>query len=314
MKKILLRIFNWLFTLALLGGLAYFFRAQLFDFKNRFYQRFLPCQTPITYSLGKFDQHFGLSQKQFLAVIADAERIWEKPTNLNLFEYSPSGTLKINLIYDYRQDATLKLRQLGIVVKDDQATYDKLQANYTSLEQSIVTSKKNLDAQTAELDQRTASYKTEVDNLNRRGGANPAEADKIHAEEAALNKLIATYNAAQNNYNNKIDELNALADTLNRLAKTLNISAKNYNTIGAARGSEFEEGDYVSSAAGQEINIYQYDNTRKLMRVLAHELGHALGLEHVSSTKAIMYYLNNGINEQVAPADLSEIKQHCGLK
>lgn len=298
----------------MLGGLAYFFRDDLPNLKNHFYQRFLPCQEPITYQLGEVDQHFGISQKNLLTAITSAEQIWEKPSGLNLFEYAPNGTLKINLIYDYRQDTTLKLKQLGIVVKNDQATYDKLKTQFASLQKSYQTDKTNLDKLGAELDRRITIYNAEIKNLNRKGGASPAEIESIHSKEIALNQLLANFETQQNIFNNKIDEINALANTLNNLAQTLNLSVDHYNTIGSSRGEEFEEGSYKSSAAGQEINIYQFDDNNKLVRVLAHELGHALGLEHVSSTKAMMYYLNNGINEKLLPEDILQLKQHCGIK
>lgn len=314
MKQTFYKIINWLITFILLSLLAYFFRTDLLNFKNRFYQQYYPCQEPITYQLGTFDQHFNISQKNFLAAVSEAEQVWEKPIDLNLFKYSPSGTVKINLIYDYRQDATVKLRKLGIVVKNDQATYEKLKVDYTSLEKSYLADKAILDSKVTELDLRTSMYNTKVENWNSQGGVPPKEAQQLRAEETVLNQLLAELKNQQNIFNNEADELNALADTLNRLAKTLNLSAEHYNTIGASRGSEFAEGTYVSSRTGQEIDIYQFDDTRQLVRLLAHELGHALGLEHVSSTKAIMYYLNNGVNEKLAPADLLELKQRCDLK
>ena len=314
MNKNFKKIINWLITLSAFGILTYFFLNDLSNLKNRFYQRFLPCQQPITYQLDEIDQHFDISQKNLLTAVAAAEQIWEKPSGLNLFEYAPSGTLKINLIYDYRQDATLKLKQLDIVVKNDQTTYDKLKIQFASLQKSYQIDKENLDKQSVELDSHIAIYNAEIKNLNRKGNISPAKIETIHTEEIALNKLLSNFKTQQNIFNNTINEINTLAITLNRLAQTLNLSVDHYNTVGTSRGEEFKEGEYISSSTGQEINIYQFDDNNKLVRVLAHELGHALGLEHVSSTKAMMYYLNNGINEKLLPEDILQLKQRCNIK
>lgn len=314
MKNRLITIFGWLASLLVIGAFVYFFRADFLPLKDRLYQQFLPCKQPITYELGEFDTRFGISQKDFLIALTAAEEIWEKPIGLNLFAYAPSGTLKINLIYDYRQDTTDKLRQVDTAVKEDRATYEKLKSEYIALQKSLAASKKILDKKISEVEQRVAAYNAKVASWNERGGVPPSEVDQIREEKNTINKLIAELKILQNNYNARVSELNALAKTLNRLAKALNISVNTYNTIGADLGREFEEGTYISSAAGQQIDIYQFDNQQKLVRVLTHEFGHALGLEHVSSTKAIMYYLNNGVNSTLTPVDLNELKRRCGVE
>ncbi len=48
----------------------------------------------------------------------------EKPTGKNLFQYDPSGSLKVNLEYDIRQEATVTLKQMGITVQNNKASYD----------------------------------------------------------------------------------------------------------------------------------------------------------------------------------------------
>ncbi len=304
-------------TLLLLGALCftvYFFRIPLENIFARLKQTYLPCQSPIAYSIGTFDTRFGISRESFLTSIKGAETIWEKPVGKDLFKYSQGGGLKINLIYDDRQASTAKLNKLGITVNDDQATYNKIKAKYESL---VADSKKML----AELDERVAifqanneAYNNEVESWNKRGGAPPDVYARLLDEKATLNAAILEIKVLQANFNKEVEDINATVVVLNRLAETLHIEAAKYNSIGSAHAGEFTEGEYTSGPEGTAINIYQFDDKGKLVRVLAHELGHALGLEHVEDPKAIMYRLNSGLNKNLSGSDLTAVKALCGIK
>ncbi len=79
---------------------------------------------------------------------------------------------------------------------------------------------------------------------------------------------------------------------INGIASNLNLDVVNYNNAGDVLGKEFNEGLYEKRNNRETITIFHFNNHDRLVRVLAHELGHALGLEHNNNPQALMYRLN----------------------
>lgn len=323
MKKVL----KFLIVVFFVGVIVYQFRSTLGpqfsplldNLKNNvtgIFIKQIPCREPIPYNLGTFDPQFNISKSYFLSALVDAEAVWEKPYGKNLFIYTPadsdSHVLKINLVYDYRQQATSKLADLGIVVKDNRASYDMLKTKYETLNTTYNTAKNTFNTQIEAFNQRKLAYGADVKYWNDQGGAPQAEYDRLQAENLALENLSKTLQDMQNNINKMADDINAFVVALNRLVSTLNLSVEKYNTTNVSRGESFEEGVYSSDGLNRQIDIYEFSSRVKLVRVLAHELGHALGLDHVKDPKAIMYELNQGSNETLTNADLSALKARCG--
>lgn len=300
--------------MVLLVGVVVYFRGPLQVVWNQMKNNYLPCRYPITYRINTFDTKFGVSKTDFLAAMKEAEAIWEKPIGKNLFDYKTDGYLKVNLVYDDRQKTTQELAKMGIVVKNDKESYDKIKSTYDSINASYKIQKAAFETRVAAFNVRKDAYEKQVAEANSKGGANKQTYARLNTEKQYLNGEMNTLNKLQTNLNTTISNLNTLASEINTLAKTLNINVEHYNTIGDDLGGEFDEGLYKSDMSGTEIDIYQFDNKTKLVRVLAHELGHALGLEHVDDQKAIMYRLNDGVNEKLTNADLVELKALCGIK
>ena len=111
-----------------------------------------------------------------------------------------------------------------------------------------------------------------------------------------------------------VDTINSIVVVINEIASNNNLDLVDHQNIGSTLGREFCEGIYEYKNGKRSITVYQYDNEYRLVRVLAHEFGHALGLSHSKSGEAVMYHLIQSDSLELAADDIAALKSHCKIQ
>jgi chromosome segregation ATPase len=307
------KILIFLIIIALAGN-VYVFRNEIAYYFPLFENQ-KPCEQPITYSIGTIDQRFGISKKELLEILEQATSVWSDSINKQLFVYDENnGELKINLLYDDRQHSTDRLKTLGITINNNLSGYEALKAKYDSAIIIYNQQTAELQARNKAYSEKLSAYNSQVNYWNSRGGAPKDKANQLEKEKIALENERKAIIQLSAQVNSQVDDINAMGTALNQMAADLNINAQIYNGIVANQEDEFQEGHYRKNNLIQEINIYQFNDRNMLTRVLMHELGHALGLEHLENPEAIMYRLNQATNLYLTEDDLSALKTACQIK
>jgi hypothetical protein len=275
-----------------------------------YYRMPRPCQEPLTYRIGTVDARFGLSRQQFVDSAGKAASVWEKPYARALFREEPKGIIEINLVYDYRQEAADKLKKLHYAIGTTKGTYDDMKVRFENLKAEFERKNSALASDTNAYNRRLGAHNAEIE-ARQRGAVTEAVYRRLAAEKGELNNMRENLQARQ-------EEVRVIADVLNNMTVVINDIAGNYNLdvvksqdTGKRLGSEFCGGDYVSKDGKKTITIYQFDDENRLIRVLAHEFGHALGLKHNDNPKAIMYRLMQSDSRDLAPDDVAALKERC---
>ncbi|KKP57206.1 MAG: Peptidase M10A and M12B matrixin and adamalysin [Candidatus Moranbacteria bacterium GW2011_GWF2_34_56] len=269
------------------------------------------CDDTLYYSLGNIDPRFGVSNEFILKSVKEAEGVWEKELNKNVLEFKEGAEFKINFIFDERQEQAIEKNKLdsqldkleeikGGISKE----YDKLELEYQN---ELLAYQKNV----RDYERRVDEFNEEVEKWNKKGGAPKDEYEDLEKEQKALEKIRTQLEAQRRLINAKVADLNELAKRSNVQINNYNEKIQTYQDK-FGESNEFNQGEYN----GTGINIYQFHESTDLKLVLAHELGHALGVGHVENSSSIMYYLmekQDLENIRLTDEDLGAIRGICGI-
>lgn len=251
MKRILL-----IFLLVVIGIFLY---AQ--NYTNVFY--YSRCEEPIKYRIGEIDPQFNITKEKLRTTTEEATKIWNEEWGMDLLVYDATAELSVNLVYDERQELTSKITSTKNVLEKDNRTIEVQIREY--------------EAELQRLEQRVAELNTEIAYWNNNGGAPEDVYSELIREQNSLSDEIRIINKRAQELNNTTMEYNSEVENLND-------KVSDFNSLLDAKP---EEGLYIPTE--NRIEVYIVNNDETLKHTIAHEFGHAIGIEHVEDPESLMY-------------------------
>ena len=243
-----------------------------------------PCAIPVHYRLGETDPRFGFDRLAITAALVEALNLWQVLSDTVLFiESDQPGAMIISMPFDQRQALANTRSALRGDMERDRAQLEGDEAMLRQWGERIEARRQALEKEAPQMT---------VDNVRR-------TVDDLQREIEAYNRRAA-------------DMQQRVADFRSRVAR--------YNE--ASSGGPVESGLYrYERTLGRRIEVFRAESYEELVRVLAHELGHALGIGHVDDAGAVMNPLLHHAGEvqpgrmqpvALAEADRRALLEVCG--
>jgi len=257
-------------------------------------------------SIGKIDERYSdvLSEQELYQIIKEIENRFESQLGIDVFDYSKDGK-PIDIIYmppsKKKKKLAYNLKKMKSIKKDMDAllvyiepkkrsielSQKRLNNDYSVLNKAI----KRLNNYVLKSNQKSTQIskieyekiKTNISNKQK----------KILREKTILNKKKKKLNRKISIFKQKLRKYNLLVKRYNRLLRySENLSKSIVEVKGVTKmqiKTIYMDNSKISSKTYMEkIEIYNFENLKQLKIILAHEIGHLVGVEHIDADGALM--------------------------
>lgn len=308
------RGFSQILLILLLGSLllfGYFYKegritlASLRGLKDPY------CNIPIEITLGDIDPRFKLKNETILKELNIASTVWEKEETKDLFVFDGKSKSKVivNFVYDERQQETIESTKARDALESGWNSYESLIAQRKTLAARYDSLQSSYESGIKTYNSRLANYESRVRDWNKKQGSESQYKD-LKAEGAAIDQLFSNLEKQRISINSLADQINKFNSDIKNLYDRLVNQTNEYNHLFSS-DDPITVGEYDGT---YYINIYQYTDLAQLRITLAHELGHALGMDHTENEKSIMYPLQSkqtGDTLMLTLEDKAELHRVC---
>ena len=268
--------------------------------------------TIMTYRINSIDERFGLSRQEVTDAVHEAVAMWEKALGHKIFQEAPGGSIEIDLVYDNRQAVTDKLKNIGRGIDNAKASYDELMSLYNDLKPEVARKNAAYSAQYEAYMRHLNAYRAELDAADTNDTVSRGTFQSLSGQKQSLDADLEGLKAQQADLQKTVDDLNNIVADIASIASDHNSQVMSYNNTSNEMTGEIASGRYERSMFRESITIYSFSSRNMLVRTLAHELGHAQGLEHSKNPGSIMYYRIMSDCKGLAPEDIAAMQARCG--
>jgi hypothetical protein len=246
----------------------------------------LQCRSPLYIHLDTLSEEFSLTRLEASLALQEAADMWNEAVGENMLRLQHGKGIPVRFIYDHRQQML-----------------EKFSAEDAALEA---------------LNNELTDYRTEVSALIKEldKTADELEAPQSRRDPQAHNRAVRRYNENVQVYLDKQQDFNAKVAEFNSRQERLRAARVEAQHGFSEQGLDGQSGDYRGGwttrngnpvrPLNESISVYKFGSQQTLVAILAHEIGHAIGMGHVSGHSSIMSRTRNegpGYND--APARLS---------
>jgi hypothetical protein len=234
-----------------------------------------PCATPLAWRVGDIDPRFDLTVPEVRQAVEEAVWVWETAVDRQLFRHDPEADMAVDLVYDARTDTHDRQRQLGV---------------------ELARIEEDLEFHQASLDRLRARLR--ADSLAHREQRSAETAARYRASVDRFNRAVDLYNAAVRRHDEARRELEASPSEL---------------SVGSLHSEKKTRGGRVTETR-RTVSIAYVGSHAELILILTHELGHALGLDHVGADAVMAAsYRHDELDYPVRlqPRDIAALERLC---
>lgn len=272
-----------------------------------------PCSEPITYHIASIDDRFDITTAQLRRFVDGAGKLWSDAAGRNLVVNDRNGDVAIHLIYDDRQQLVEEEREISNRIQMERLRFDRVHREYSRYSEQYEEALQSYNSFLGQYEEKVSDHNAEVEKWNEKGDAPEEVKKRIRDRTEELSRMQNELFSLNNEVNSSGKKLEEVTGRLNEISARKDGIIEEYNQQFAGE-YRFNQGEYMNAGGEQRINIYHYKSFNHLRLVLAHELGHALGLGHLDNPGSIMYPVvesHGSADVRLSEQDMAVIQSLC---